>query len=65
MGWVCAGGSQVGTPSQTPQEGNSKDAQHPDAGWTTFEASTLLLPLLLHLRPYQQALLHIFICTPT
>ena len=65
MGWVFAGGSPVVTPSQTPLEGSSRDAQHPDAGWTNFEASTLLLPLLLHLCPYQQALLHPRICTPT
>ena len=45
-GWVFAGGSQVVTSTQNPQEGSSRDAEHPDAGWTPFEASTFL-PLLV------------------
>lgn len=52
-GWVFAGGSQGVTPTQTPQDGSSRDAEHPDAGWTPFEASTLLLPLLVLLRLLQ------------
>ena len=50
---MFAGGSQIVTPTQTPQDGSSRDAEHPDAGWTPFEASTPLLPLLLLLCSFQ------------
>lgn len=38
---MVAGGSQGASPNQTPQGGADLDAQHPDVGWTPFEASTV------------------------
>ena len=45
MDWsIFAGGSQDVTPSQTHQVGSSRDAgaEHPDVGWTPFEASQMV-----------------------
>lgn len=46
-GSIFAGASQDVSPNQTHQVGSSRDAaaEHPDAGWTPFEASQMFLVL--------------------